>query len=460
MTKSELKALSEAPKNSQPNGQGASTPKQVRRAAPTNVSSEKPLRVAELFAGVGGFRVGLEEANKQLGKERFQVVWSSQWEPSTKRQHASEVYEAHWGKEGHSNEDIAQVPAEAIPAIDVLVGGFPCQDYSVARTLNQAAGLAGKKGVLWWQIHRLLEEKQPRFGIFENVDRLLKSPATQRGRDFAVMLASLADLGYSAEWRMINAAEYGMPQKRRRVFIVVYRDDTPQAKRLRKDPAGWISKDGVIASAFPVCPLPLPGMLPGQPATFPLEGSLSDLTEAFNLRRRDVSPFANTGVLCGRDVLTTKTVADHTGPRRTLGDLLLPEEQVPPQFFIAKTDLPDWRFAKGAKSLERTKRNGVTYTYDEGALPFPDPTDRPARTIITGEGGPTPSRFKHVVLTPGGRHRRLTPVELERINTFPDDHTAIPRVTDGKRAFFMGNALVTEIITRLGRSLARSVAGT
>ena len=458
MTKSELKALSEAPKNSQPTGQGASTPKQVRRAAPTNVPSEKPLRVAELFAGVGGFRVGLEEANKQLGKERFQVVWSSQWEPSTKRQHASEVYEAHWGKEGHSNEDIAQVPAEAIPAIDVLVGGFPCQDYSVARTLNQAAGLAGKKGVLWWQIHRLLEEKQPRFGIFENVDRLLKSPATQRGRDFAVMLASLADLGYSAEWRMINAAEYGMPQKRRRVFIVVYRDDTPQAKRLRKDPAGWISKDGVVASAFPVCPLPLPGMLPGQPATFPLEGSLSDLTEAFNLRRRDISPFANTGVLCGREVLTTKTVADHTGPRRTLGDLLLPEEQVPPQFFITKTDLPGWRFAKGAKSLERTKRNGVTYTYDEGPLPFPDPTDRPARTIITGEGGPSPSRFKHVVLTPGGRHRRLTPVELERINTFPDDHTAISRVTDGKRAFFMGNALVTEIITRLGRSLARSVA--
>jgi DNA (cytosine-5)-methyltransferase 1 len=76
----------------------------------------------------------------------------------------------------------------------------------------------------------LLRDKRPPFGLFENVDRLLKSPATQRGRDFAVMLASLTDLGYVAEWRVINAADYGMPQRRRRVFIAAYRDDTALAK--------------------------------------------------------------------------------------------------------------------------------------------------------------------------------------------------------------------------------------
>ena len=415
-----------------------------------------PLRVAELFAGVGGFRVGLERANREAGREAFQVVWANQWEPSTKRQHAYEVYAARWPDGPHQNTDIAQVAAEEIPAIDILVGGFPCQDYSVARTLSQAAGLAGKKGVLWWQIHRLLREKQPRFGIFENVDRLLKSPATQRGRDFAVMLASLADLGYAAEWRMINAAEYGMPQKRRRVFIVVYRGDTPQAEQMRGDLRGWLMEDGVIAKAFPVGPLPKP--LPGVPETFHLNGSLSDLTEDFNVQRPGKSPFADTGALCGRDVLTLKTVPEHRGPRRTLRDMLVPDGEVDDAFIIPEEDVPRWRFAKGAKSLERTKRNGVTYTYDEGKLPFPDPLDRPARTIVTGEGGRTVSRFTHVVEMADGRFRRLTPVELERINTFPDDHTAIPRITDGKRAFFMGNALVTEIITRLGLSLARSVA--
>ena len=115
----------------------------------------KKLKVAELFAGVGGFRLGLEKSN-------YEIVWSNQWEPSTKKQHA------------------------------------------------------------WWSIHSILENKKnkPKYLFLENVDRLLKSPSTQRGRDFAVMLQSLNDLDYAVEWRIINAAEYGMPQRRRRVFFI------------------------------------------------------------------------------------------------------------------------------------------------------------------------------------------------------------------------------------------------
>ena len=104
-------------------------------------------RVCELFAGVGGFRLGLE-------KSGWEVVWSNQWEPHNKAQWASKCYVAHFGDGGHSNEDISKVPAAEIPDHDLLVGGFPCQDYSVATTLSKAVGIRGKKGVLWWQIYR------------------------------------------------------------------------------------------------------------------------------------------------------------------------------------------------------------------------------------------------------------------------------------------------------------------
>src|SRR5690625_3771871 len=208
----------------------------------------KKIKVAELFAGVGGFRLGLEKSN-------YEVVWSNQWEPLTKIQHASMVYEARFGKENHSNQDIATVLTEEIPDHDLLVGGFPCQDYSVATTLNNSKGLKGKKGVLWWAIHGILERKKnkPKYLLLENVDRLLKSPASQRGRDFAVMLQSLNQLGYAVEWRVINAAEYGMPQRRRRVFFIGYHKTTDLYKRLQEsENINWLTSEGVIANAFPV----------------------------------------------------------------------------------------------------------------------------------------------------------------------------------------------------------------
>lgn len=148
------------------------------------------LKVVELFAGVGGFRIGLEATKK------FEVIWSNQWEPSTKAQHASWVYENRFGDKGHSNENIEEVDTKDIPDCDVLVGGFPCQDYSVATTLKNSKGLKGKKGVLWWSIERIIREKKnkPKYLILENVDRLLKSPSNRRGRDFAVMLGCLNQL--------------------------------------------------------------------------------------------------------------------------------------------------------------------------------------------------------------------------------------------------------------------------
>ena len=183
-------------------------------------------RVVEMFAGVGGFRLGLEGPPGSPRNGSFKSVWSNQWEPSTKLQHAAELYTSRWhfiadpaepnvhrnpnvSDDVFVNADIGTIPAETIPEHDLLVGGFPCQDYSVAKTLNTADGLEGKKGVLWWEIHRIAEHHRPSYLLLENVDRLLKSPVKQRGRDFAVMLASLADLGYVVEWRVIVASEYG-----------------------------------------------------------------------------------------------------------------------------------------------------------------------------------------------------------------------------------------------------------
>ena len=413
--------------------------------------------VAELFAGVGGFRVGLEDANSELGENVFEVVWSNQWEPVTKRQHASDVYVARWGEAGHSNEDIATVSAKAIPPINVLVGGFPCQDYSVARTLSQATGLIGKKGVLWWQIHRLLHEKKPEFGIFENVDRLLKSPANRRGRDFAVMLASLAEIGYMADWRVINAADYGMPQKRRRVFIFVFREDSHFGKMAKANPNQWMLETGVLAKAFPASTATVPQDSLFQCESLCLIGSLPDITEKFNKANPTKSPFANAGHMQGRAVYTAKVKSAYRGGKVLLRNVLVDESAVPKEYFIDEKDLPQWKYLKGKKNAKRVGKDGFEYSYNEGAIAFPDDIDSPSRTIITGEGGKTPSRFKHIILTKSGKYRRLIPVELEQLNMFPKNHTQVDGITDTKRAFFMGNALVTGVVKRIAISLAKSL---
>lgn len=419
------------------------------------------IRVVELFAGVGGFRIGLEGykgksalSNYQEDIEsNFEVIWSNQWEPATKKQHANMVYEARFGKENHSGIDINEVVTnnvEDIPDHDLLVGGFPCQDYSVATTLNNSKGLKGKKGVLWWAIHAILERKEnkPKYLLLENVDRLLKSPASQRGRDFAVMLQSLNQLGYAVEWRVINAAEYGMPQRRRRVFFIGYHKTADLYKRLKEsEKINWLVNDGIIANAFPVEDT-------SEIQTLEINGDLVEITNNFNIKGK-TSPFENTGLFIDGMVYTTKTQPDYDGKKLVLGDVLQ-NGKVPSEFFIDDEDMDRWEYLKGSKKEERITREGFKYNYSEGSMIYPDPLDNASRTIITGEGGKSPSRFKHVIKTDKGL-RRLTPVELERLNMFPDNHTKLEGITDNKRAFFMGNALVIGIVEKIGAELFKQI---
>lgn len=415
--------------------------------------SSKTIRVAELFAGVGGFRLGLEgyesAANPSFNLPSagpFQTVWANQWEPpgTTSKQFAARCYQARFGADSVVNEDINAVLNAfergecEIPDVDMVVGGFPCQDYSVAKSLSSAHGIEGKKGVLWWDIHRFLELKKPRLVLLENVDRLLKSPASQRGRDFAIMLACLANLGYSVEWHVVNSAEYGFPQRRKRVYIYAeLTDDVWGETRLNC---------GVLAQALPV-------EKPEKIASFQIPANVLQISESFGKGLR-VSPFLTGGQMQNHRVLTFNLQEKYEGERRVLGDVLVPSAEVPEEYFVSPEKLPQWEYLKGSKREERVdKKTGHIYFYTEGSMAFPDPVDRPSRTLLTGEGGVSPSRFKHVIRTADGRFRRLVPDELDRLQGFPAGWTDTG-MTDGQRAFCMGNALVVGIPHRIGRVIA------
>ena len=404
----------------------------------------KPVgNVAELFAGVGGFRIGLARAG-------WKTVFSNQWEPATKVQHASDVYVARFGEDGHSNEDIASV--DSLPRnIDLLVGGFPCQDYSVAKTLNSSKGLKGKKGVLWWEILRLVQGQKPKFIFLENVDRLLKSPSNQRGRDFAVMLKTLGDEGYTIEWRVVNAAEYGFPQRRIRVFIVATKKKRGAKKQT---PESIIEKTGILARALPI------EKLTSELQEIDLDDEADQISTRFN-KGGGKSLFMNSGYYEDGVAYTVKSEAKLSKTAMVLGDVLQPDSQVPDEYWVEEKRLKEWKYLKGAKSIERThKGSGTTYNYAEGKMAFPDLLTNPSRTILTAEGGNTPSRFKHIIQTKNG-YRRLTPIELERLNGFPDNWTQRDEqdkvVADSKRAFFMGNALVIGLIEKVGKVLASEI---
>ena len=419
--------------------------------------------VLELFAGVGGFRVGLEQiANVELGNDFYNVIWSNQWEPATNVQHAWRTYERVFGQGSCVNEDIATVIANPanVPNAEMVVGGFPCQDYSVARTLSQAAGIEGKKGVLWWSIYNLVNDKvaagnPPTVLFLENVDRLVNSPASQRGRDFAIILQSLSDLGYRVEWRIINAADYGMPQRRRRTYILAYRNDSLLGHGM-ENPTEWIFQNGVFAHAFPVAPregAPLQGIQIMRRG----DRDLADVSEHFNRETPGQRRFENAGVMVGGVFYTTSVEPVYDGPRTTLGDIVreTPREEITEDFYISPETRGAWEHEKYGKREERVdKKTGFTYSYSEGPMAFPDPLDRPSRTIITGEGGSGASRFKHVIEDPvNHRLRRLVPSELEQLDMFPRGHTA--GEAPGKRAFFMGNALVCGVVGRVGVELAQ-----
>lgn len=376
--------------------------------------------MCELFAGVGGFRVGLEKSDSS-----WNTVWANQWEPGKKSQHAFDCYVKNFGEnKNYINEDIASVNKETIPNHNLLVGGFPCQDYSVAHT--GAEGIEGKKGVLWWQIRDVLETKQPKFVLLENVDRLLKSPANQRGRDFGVILACFNDLGYSVEWRVINAAEYGFAQRRRRTFIYAYKNSTKYFKRIEdKSLENIVFKDGFFVSEFKI--------------TNNTNGKLYDFkyNDIYDVSDNFKLDFKNAGVMRNNQIYTVDVIPQENKP--TVLRKIIEDKEVDEKYYIGNK-LEKWEYLKGAKDILRKAGTPHEYHFREGAIPFPDSLDKPARTMLTSES--SLNRSTHVIEDPKTKlYRKLTPIETERINGFPDDwtNTGMP---ESFRYFCMGNALV------------------
>ena len=408
------------------------------------MAGKKNIRVVELFAGVGGFRAGLEAASP-----RFQTIWANQWEPGQAGQWAYRCYVTNFQKDRQkancSNEDIATV-IDQVPAHDLLVGGFPCQDYSVAST--GAKGIEGKKGVLWWSINNIIHLRHPKFVLLENVDRLLKSPASQRGRDFGIILRCLRDEGYVVEWRVINAADYGEVQRRRRTFIFAAREHSRFYNRLsrlniKKNASRWLKEKGFFAPAFPV---------DKEYTSLPKTANLDDYEGLLDMTERFMCTFYNAGIMVNGKIYTQELTPEFAPPK--LLSSIVEQGGVDEHYFITEAKLQKWEYMKGPKKIPRVdKKTGHEYIFSEGGIAFPDPLDRPARTMLTSEG--SANRSTHVILDPQtGRLRILTPLECERINGFKDNwtNTGMP---ERQRYFIMGNALVVPLITKMGERLLK-----
>lgn len=400
------------------------------------MSENKKIRVMELFAGVGGFHKGLKQANEEL----FDVVWANQWEPSRKTQDAYECYKKNFEKTTVSNQDIGEVTNEEFQTIspNLLVGGFPCQDYSVARTLSGEKGIQGKKGVLFWQIKRVIENTNPKYVLLENVDRLLKSPSSQRGRDFAVMLATFRDLNYNVEWRVINAADYGFAQRRRRVFIFAYRNDQQFAATQRAlESKDIIFSEGFFAKAFPVeldeyKKRINPGKLPED---------IIEISDSY------IFNFHTAGIMRDGEFLTAQVIPVFKEPK-TLAEVILDESLVDEKYYLSPESVEKFRILRGAKKINRTTKDGHSYVFSEGSMSEFDELTKPGRTMLTSEG--SNNRSTHIIKGKKGL-RFLTPIECEKLNGFPANWTN--QMTDRMRYFCMGNALVVDLIQIMGEQI-------
>ena len=392
------------------------------------------MNVMELFAGVGGFRLGLERSDK----EYFNTVYMNQWEPGVKTQGAFNCYKDNFKSGVMSNEDIGKVDEKSFENmnIDLIVGGFPCQDYSVAKSTKGKQGIEGKKGVLFWDIVRLVREIKPKNILLENVDRLLITPAEQRGRDFAIMLASFRDLGYYVEWRVIDASHYGGDQSRKRVFIYAVKEGEYFADKLKKDePYKSIYEGGFFSPMFSVMDTIVPLKLKGKE----LGKDIVEISDTFK------GNFKNAGIMVDGKYYTVRVKTKRKN-RGKLENVL--EEEVSDKYYLTEDEIKRFKYLRGKKEIERVTSEGFKYLYKEGKMSEVDKLHKPSRTILTSEG--TVNRTTHIIKDNKGI-RYLTPLECERLNNFPDNWTE--GIPERMRYFTMGNALDVNLIERMGKRL-------
>lgn len=376
------------------------------------------MKVVELFAGVGGFRLAASKLNK-----KFDFIWANQWEPNTKNQFAFDCYQRNFGiLDTHVNEDISIAKYNIPQNFDLLVGGFPCQDYSVATT--NAQGIVGIKGVLWWEINWILKNRKPRLVVLENVDRLLKSPSKQRGRDFAIMLRCFYDNGYNVEWMVNNGADYGFSQRRKRVFIYAYLRNSNSANYVFQNAFSFTKKNDTTH-------------------TFKINKytTIKKLSDLYSNGK-----FLEYGYMIDGLVSSYDIQSNYNGEFKKLKDIL--DENVDNKYYLTDNQLKKIKKLKDRKKILRTKKDGTTYYYTEGQMQLFDDINNASRTMLTSEG--SINRSSHVIKEQM-RYRFITPIEAERLNGFKDNWTI--GMTDRQRYFCMGNALNVDLVALILKQL-------
>ena len=281
-----------------------------------------------------------------------------------------------------------------------------------------------------------MKDKETPFFLLENVDRLLKSPSKQRGRDFGIMLRTLFDLGYNVEWRIINAADYGAAQRRRRIFIFGWKKTTKYNENIDYiGPKYLIAREGVFARVFPI----------EQEASKYRCIDLLRYEDTVDITKHFKAEFENAGIMIDGRVWTRKVTPVYEEPI-TIGEIREKRKGLD-KYILTGAKLKKFEYLRGGKKILRTRPDGTEYYYSEGSMSEYDSLDLPGRTMLTSEG--SVNRSTHIIPDKEtGKLRLLTPVEAERLQSFPDDwtNTGMP---ENRRYFMMGNALVTKVINRI-----------
>jgi DNA (cytosine-5)-methyltransferase 1 len=378
------------------------------------------LRVGSLFAGIGGFDLAAERAG-------MEVVFQSEID-----KYASRVLDHHWPHV----KNLGDIHGITDPsAVDVLVGGFPCQSYSVA---GKRGGLADDRGALWWEYHRLIGELRPTWVVGENVPGLLSS---RGGADFETIIRSLTELGYGVVWAILDAQYFGVAQRRRRVFIVGH--------------SGAIPRPEVLALGEGLFGYPAPSREAGEGVA----GTLAPGSQSGGFRSTDLDTHGawviqpddrNLGP-GGLRVLPTDvapTLSATEGAKSTDRGVRIAFAQ------NQRGEVRDLDDMAGALNAEPGMKQ-QTYVIQDTARAEKEQVGYEVANNLLGRSGGNQIEETYIAER-GPSVRRLTPLECERLQGFPDGWTDIPGNSDTQRYRQLGNAVAVPVAEWIMRRIASS----
>ena len=402
------------------------------------------MKVGSLFSGVGGFDLGLERSGHE-------IVWQVEYDKQ-----ARSILRKHWpdvkmyndvqqvgGKDGEAGRDVLE-------EVDLICGGFPCQDLSVA---GHRRGLDGSKSGLWYEFHRILEECRPKYCLVENVPGLFSS---NKGRDMEVLVRGLEELGYQWQYRILDSQYFGVPQRRRRVFIVGYSGEGSQSQVLLESES-----------------------LPWHPATSGQEGQGS-------ARDAGCSDEDSGRTLYRGEGFSSYREDDLAAPLRASQSKQADTDLVVARCTgYAKYKMEDEMKASSPLRARHNEATDLVVAFQPGNLTRKAGANPSSEVFPTlgaatlGDQAPHVATHQKVAPTlnssgagtsrPGGQGaepgfyissdapRRLTPRECERLQGFPDDWTRLDdtgkEMADGPRYRMMGNAVTVNVAEFIGAQL-------